>query len=123
MFPPPPPLKKKIIPISLSHISFHTFRDNFPDRQHRPHHLPHHPIAQPPHRPGGAGPSYDSLCRGRHYSARRYESSTWVSATVVNGTSMDVLRRIKEYFNGANDQGTSQSIKLRVRLCSLLKAE
>ncbi|XP_782185.3 uncharacterized protein LOC576824 [Strongylocentrotus purpuratus] len=94
MFPRPGP----------SDTFFHTFRDTFPDRQHHPHHIPHHPIAQPPHRPGGAGPSYDSLCHGRHYSARRYESSTWVSATVVNGTSMDVLRRIKEYFNGANDQ-------------------
>ncbi|XP_063966845.1 uncharacterized protein LOC135156911 [Lytechinus pictus] len=56
-------------------------------------------------RSGGLGPRFNTLCRGRHYSARRYEPTTWVSATFVNGTSLDVLRRIKGYFNGANDQG------------------
>ena len=55
------------------------------------------------------GPEYETICRGRHYAARRYNGSVWVSATVVNGSSMDALRRVKAYFMGENDRGIQEA--------------
>ncbi|XP_072176375.1 uncharacterized protein [Diadema setosum] len=112
----------------LDHHPHHHFHHH-----HHPHHHYHHgthtasrPTPRPKptvderpvlggERPTAPSPHYETLCRGRHYHARRYDDTVWVTATVSDGSSLDALRRIKSYFMGKNERG------LRLRMSRPLR--
>ncbi|XP_071479959.1 uncharacterized protein [Diadema antillarum] len=111
---PQPMLPQPVLPeISFPRPNFDAFRNNLPTPRPKPS-VDERPVLGG-ERPTAPSPHYETLCRGRHYHARRYDDTVWVTATVSDGSSLDALRRIKSYFMGKNERG------LRLRMSRPLR--